>query len=35
LHTFIIGKVPTAPALPRPWSRDQLELDALTKYSWQ
>src|SRR5262249_31280408 len=32
LHTSIIGETWAAAALPRPLSRDQLELDALTKY---
>src|SRR5262245_58401953 len=31
LHTSIIGETWAAAALPRPLSRDQLELDALTK----
>jgi RNA polymerase sigma-70 factor (ECF subfamily) len=30
--TSIIGDVPTAAALPEPWTRDQLELDALNNY---
>jgi hypothetical protein len=36
LHTSIIGEVLATAALPRPRSRDQLELDALNKYgrSW-
>jgi hypothetical protein len=33
LHTSIIGEVLATAAIPRPWSRDQLELDALNKYS--
>src|SRR5262249_34060445 len=33
LHTSIIGEALAAAALPRPWSRDQLELDALNKSS--
>jgi hypothetical protein len=32
LHTCIIGKAQAPAALPRPRSRDQLELDALNKY---
>ena len=32
LHTFIIGEVRAAAALPRSRGRDQLELDALDKY---
>jgi hypothetical protein len=32
LHTCIIGGVPAAAALPQPRSKDQLELDALSKY---
>jgi hypothetical protein len=31
LHTSIIGEAQAVPALPRPRSRDQLELDALNK----
>jgi hypothetical protein len=34
LHTSIIGETRATAALPRPLSRDQLELDALTKYPW-
>src|SRR5262249_43832428 len=33
LHTSIIGEALTAAALPRPRSRDQLEMDALNKYN--
>jgi hypothetical protein len=33
LHTSIIGEAQATAALPRPQSRDQLELDALNKYS--
>jgi hypothetical protein len=33
LHTSMIGKAPAAAALPQLWSRDQLELDTLIKYS--
>jgi hypothetical protein len=32
LHTSIVGEARTAAALPRPRSRDQLELDAPNKY---
>src|SRR5262249_39516551 len=32
LHTFIIGEVRAAAAVPRPQGRDQLELNALNKY---
>jgi hypothetical protein len=32
LHTSIIGEALATAALPRSWSRDQLELDALNKY---
>src|SRR3989440_2139356 len=33
LHTSMRGEARTAAARPRPRSRDQLELDALNKYS--
>src|SRR5262249_5996179 len=33
LHTFIIGKARAAAALPRPRSREQLELDPLNRYA--
>jgi hypothetical protein len=32
LHTFVIGEVPAVAMLPQPWSRDQLELDALYNF---
>ena len=33
LHTLIIGEALTAAALPQPRSRNQLQLDALTRYT--
>jgi hypothetical protein len=34
LYTSFIGEALATSALPRPWSRDQLELDALNKYGY-